>query len=56
MLIEDDRWKRKGGAHKPRQSDPEVCPECGGLGYIKAFFIGEPPTCNRCNGDGEIWE
>ena len=51
----DDRWRRKGGAHKCNIPLPEVCPDCGGTGlYITEN--GEYHECPRCEGTGEVWE
>jgi len=53
-LVEDDRWKRKGGAHKLRYSEPSPCPDCKGFGF-KAN-IDHEWVCDACEGTGEIWK
>ena len=47
---EDRRWRSKGGAHQARKFEPDVCPDCNGLGVI------DGDICPRCEGEGEIWE
>jgi DnaJ-class molecular chaperone len=50
-LVEDDRWKRKGVVHTGKENDPEICPECGGLGRIS-----EDEECLICFGEGIVYE
>jgi DnaJ-class molecular chaperone len=52
-LVEDDRWKRKGGPHKRATSEPQVCPSCEGTGRIPKNGYG---LCMTCEGTGEIWK
>lgn len=51
LLVEDDRWKKKGGAHKLPSSKPKVCPDCKGLGRNEMGV-----ECFSCCGEGEIYE
>jgi DnaJ-class molecular chaperone len=52
LLVEDDRWKMKGGAHKLRSPSPQVCPKCKGIG----FYVGTSELCPYCDGTGEQYE
>ena len=49
-LVEDDRWKMKGGPHKRANPEPEVCPYCFGMGTWRKV------RCQACEGTGEIWK
>lgn len=49
-LVDDDRWKRKGGPHKRATPEPKVCPYCFGLGTWRKV------RCQACEGTGERWE
>jgi len=51
-LIEDDRWKKKGGPHKPADPSPKICLSCGGVGYDEEGQV----IWEKCNGEGEIYE
>ena len=53
-LVEDDRWKMKGGPHFKHNQEPEVCSDCSGLGWVK----GTVPriNCPKCDGTGEVWK
>lgn len=55
LLVEDDRWKRKGGGHKVRRPIPEVCPTCHGLGSV-IDINQDTMECPICDGLGEIYE
>lgn len=46
-----DPLLKKGHAHKPRLSEPDVCPDCKGRGYL-----ANEEECSRCGGTGEIYE
>lgn len=50
----DDRWRRKGGAHKLVDKRPRVCPNCGGAGEISSNSHWE--ECKHCEGLGEIYD
>lgn len=54
-LVEDDRWKKKGGAHKVRRPIPTVCSTCQGIGTI-IDINGEEMGCPECDGLGEIYD
>lgn len=45
----DDSWRRKGHLHEGMENWPEVCPDCGGFGYVY------DEECETCSGTGEIW-
>lgn len=49
-LVEDDRWKKKGGPIKKKEVEPEVCPDCYGIGTVDKIH-----PCPRCGGEGEIY-
>ena len=49
--IYDDLKRLPGGPMKPREEEPQVCPECWGLG---TDMNGE--ECPLCMGEGEIYE
>jgi len=48
-VMTDDILK-KGHAHKPKVSEPDICPYCSGLGTIYDM------ECEACQGTGEIYE
>ena len=50
-LVEDERWKKKGGAHKIKQLEPDVCPDCHGLCTVDNIH-----PCSTCEGEGEVWD
>lgn len=52
LLIEDDRWKKKGGSHNLHEIEPIVCPKCHGSGT----YLGnkEYLECDYCGGEGEF--
>jgi len=50
-LVEDDRWKRKGGTIMKNRAEPIVCPDCKGMGTIDNIH-----PCGTCQGEGEIWD
>lgn len=50
LLIEDDRWKRKGGPMGVRRQAPAVCQYCFGVGTWRKV------RCQVCGGSGEIWK
>jgi DnaJ-class molecular chaperone len=54
-LVEDDRWKRKGGGHKVRRRIPQVCATCNGAGHF-IDINGEDMECPICCGLGEVDE
>jgi hypothetical protein len=46
-LVEDDRWKFKGGPLGTKKHDePQICPQCQGL----------DPECPLCEGEGVIYD
>lgn len=49
MLVTDDRWKKKGGPHKLRAYNPQVCRACMGSG-----LDGDHHFCPICQGTGEV--
>lgn len=50
-LIEDDRWKMKGGFHPKgkRRPPPCICPKCKGQAGLE-----DGSTCPVCKGEGYI--
>lgn len=54
-LVEDDRWKTKGGPHRRATPTPDVCPTCRGLGSV-VDINQDTMECPICDGLGEIYE
>lgn len=50
----DDRWRRKGGAHRQPVDMPSVCPACRGKGEM--HVNGRLIVCPVCEGLGEVYE
>ena len=54
QLVDDDRWKMKGRAHKQKRFEPVICPQCGGA---KGWYDGnEFVECPKCLGEGELYQ
>jgi len=51
LLVEDTRWKVKGGPMRPSTSEPKICPKCKGVGRNDRGI-----ECFYCFGDGDIYE
>ena len=55
LLVEDDRWRKKGGPMKTGKEDlPNVCPNCNGFGYI--LNGNTKYICSVCQGLGESYD
>lgn len=48
--VLQDPLLRKCHEHKPKVSEPEVCPYCEGRGKLDNH-----DDCYNCQGTGEVW-